>query len=612
MKLEVDQPPNTVASRNVVVDGGADRVQSDDNDNGNNNSNSIKETRTRRPSRKVRTLLSSGLSLSNHSQRSLGSVDSTSNTTNSSSGSGNDMATTATGTEATASSSNMNVLATKYVPQHLLSINTRQVSRIIETRYGSPTANNNKNNNLSANGGTGINEGLAGDDTSLRVETERVFFGLIRDQFQEPYCQCTAPVPGGCHNAPAPTNVKEEAQHSKQLAMNRGSPRIPVESMSQGRDSYINVFRECLQIEYEETRRLYERYNQYEVNVTLVPVVRNNTVVARIDIAGIADARPALVPGDVVVLRPHEPIPFYELEHHNKTSSRPIQAFPPLSVRSHQQQDLYFTQQQQQQLPYPPPQNGFPPHHHSYPYFVQHPPPLPPPHPHVHPYQYAPMMAVAGGGKTSKKMMKKINKERTEYNRMMQESMEYLEIFARIISITRGNKARPDSIIITFIDNGTGQRCRLAKKLAQSLFTVRFVPSTTSHERSLTALSWLRTCSLMTPVGVKELLFPTKIPDLPPVGPFHENATDDGYDNDVEESEYEQLNLNQARFVQMMSNRTDNPTIGIPRPPLALTGPGTYSIVSSTCNIVTGLCLLLETLTSPHLTSPHLPSQNKN
>jgi AAA domain len=382
--------------------------------------------------------------------------------------------------------SKMNVLASRYVPQNLLQINARRVSRIIQSRPGSQQ-----------------------NSIDTEAETRRVFFGLAADHFPGPYCQCTVPTPGICHNAPAPTKVVEEQKHARLSASERGSPTIPAGYISSGCDNYVNTFRECLQVEYEETLRLYERYNQYEVAVVLLRGTKN---VARIDIPGIADARPALVPGDVVILRPHDAVVIE-----------------------------------------PPPQ----PYHYTPQGVVPGIPPYPP-------------VAYNNAG-YKRALIQTVNKE-------------FVEIHSRIASVTRGKGHRSDSLIITFVEDDPG----LAVRLAQSLHTVRFLPSTTAHERSLTALWWLRKSTrLVSPTAARDLLFPSKIPDLPPTGPIHETENDDNY---VEESEYEQLNRNQARFVQMVSTRTDNPTTDSVRPPLLLTGP------AGTGKSKTLLCALLQTL----------------
>lgn len=87
---------------------------------------------------------------------------------------------------------------------------------------------------------------------------------------------------------------------------------------------YITVFKEALRLEYEEHLRLYETFSLYHVNLQPIeecphPVIPGpesdrfaQTVVyktARIVIDGIADARPTLQIGDIVLLRP---IPAYD------------------------------------------------------------------------------------------------------------------------------------------------------------------------------------------------------------------------------------------------------------------------------------------------------------
>lgn len=65
------------------------------------------------------------------------------------------------------------------------------------------------------------------------------------------------------------------------------------------RDDYLNTFRLLLQEEFEEKMILYERYTQYQATIQ-----SNNTSRAVLYIPGISHARPALEPGDEVLMRP--------------------------------------------------------------------------------------------------------------------------------------------------------------------------------------------------------------------------------------------------------------------------------------------------------------------
>jgi hypothetical protein len=144
------------------------------------------------------------------------------------------------------------------------------------------------------------------------------------------------------------------------------------------------------------------------------------------------------------------------------------------------------------------------------------------------------------------------------------------EIQSRVVSVTRGKlvdneEQRKDLVVISW-----GIDPLLASSILsdsrKSLFTIRFVPSTNSHERTLTAFRWLDS---LHPTIARDLLFPTETPKLPPAAPINENG--DAYDS--LELEYMQLNDNQSKFVQMMIIRTANPVKEKIRPPMVLTGP---------------------------------------
>ena len=80
-------------------------------------------------------------------------------------------------------------------------------------------------------------------------------------------------------------------------------------------------------------------------------------------------------------------------------------------------------------------------------------------------------------------------------------------------------------------------------------------------------MNWLRTID---PAVARDLLFPSTTPKLPPPPAIEESNIDA---DSTEEREYEQLNTNQARFVQMVTTRTAHPTKERVRPPMVLTGP---------------------------------------
>ena len=142
-----------------------------------------------------------------------------------------------------------------------------------------------------------------------------------------------------------------------------------------------------------------------------------------------------------------------------------------------------------------------------------------------------------------------------------------IEIKAQVLAVNRGTMSKKgnvqkDTILISWVEDA-GIHQQIHKKLC----SIRFVPSTTTHERCLTALDWLRS---IRPEVARDLLFPYKVPKLPPSPAIDESSADA---DTTEEREYEQLNQNQARFVQMVTARTAHPTKDGVRPPMVLTGP---------------------------------------
>ena len=114
---------------------------------------------------------------------------------------------------------------------------------------------------------------------------------------------------------------------------------------------------------------------------------------------------------------------------------------------------------------------------------------------------------------------------------------QYVEVDARVLSVTRGNhnrknkEHRKDHVFMSWVEDKF-----LDKQLRNRKYNVKFVPSSETHESCLTALSWLRSID---PAVARDLLFPSVSPKLPPPPAVDENIGD--------ESEYEQLNANQVR-----------------------------------------------------------------
>lgn len=336
------------------------------------------------------------------------------------------------------------LLRPDFVPHHLLAINAMPICATVPTK----------------------------PPPSLELQTQHVFYGLgLLGKGDLPTeTQDTAP--------PHPTNASNERNFVAHQINRRKSAMIPTVDMASSRSEYVAIFRELLQVEYDATRLLYESYQQYHVRIEPSPIRRRDGLgidngVSCLKIAGLADARPPLQPGDLVIVRPHYAVP--------------LQAFPTAAI-------IPFNKNRK----------------------------LPP--------------------------------------------MGRVEIHCRVLSITRGKQTKnndhvKDLIFISWVDGP-----KLGDQLRSLQCAVRFIPTTKSHERCLTALQWL-TSSVSENVA-RELLFPSRLPDLPP--PPGRN----GYDgNSFCEFENEKLNKNQTRFVQMVLTRSSSPSTEGVRPPMVLTGP---------------------------------------
>lgn len=141
-----------------------------------------------------------------------------------------------------------------------------------------------------------------------------------------------------------------------------------------------------------------------------------------------------------------------------------------------------------------------------------------------------------------------------------------VEVVSRVLAVNRGKENKKvqqkDQVLISWVEDRF-----LDMHLKRQFCTVRFIPASTAHERCLTALSWLKSIN---PYVARDILFPSKPPKLPPPPAIEESNTDA---DTTEEREYEKLNTNQARFVQMVTARTAYPTKERVRPPMVLTGP---------------------------------------
>lgn len=133
----------------------------------------------------------------------------------------------------------------------------------------------------------------------------------------------------------------------------------------------------------------------------------------------------------------------------------------------------------------------------------------------------------------------------------------YWEIHARVIAVERGKES--DQVLITWLDPRTNSWLQ-KNWLSNALYNVHFVPSTSSWERSYSALQWF---SVLPPPLAKELLFPARVPVLPHTKTTLSNA----------KKTTMILNKQQKRFVDLVRERALHPTFETIRPPIVLTGP---------------------------------------
>jgi len=390
------------------------------------------------------------------------------------------------------------LLAANFVPNNLRAINTATVSAIISTK---PAPNMDReirrvfNELVGGNTGSEIKKNVC--DPVNQYDNQNLSHCFN--------CQCVGKQ--RCTDYPKPVKATREASFTSDQVQKRLTSTIP----SIGRDMvpgatnelettqhYLACFRELLQVEYAERRRLYEQaYNQYKAELSIPKAIstdggKNNQGVAQFKVMGIADGRPSLRPGDKVLIRPHGLVSLPAIIPAANTNNNNIaynKYLPPQPSAHHQQ----FSQQVR---------------HPSQPMY-RHPKP------------------------------------------------QMVEVDARVLSVTRGKGKQKDKVLISWVED-----LFLDRQLKYHKCNVRFVPTSETHERCLTALNWLRSID---PLVARDLLFPSQSPNLPPPPAVDENIGD--------ESEYEQLNANQARFVQMVITRTAYPTKERVRPPMILTGP---------------------------------------
>lgn len=354
------------------------------------------------------------------------------------------------------------LLAQNFVPHQLRAINSVPISAIIPTK----------------------------PPPSLERQTQQVFYGLLGrghydatrpDAVSKTFCYCSCPGQT-CQYHPQPTMTSNEKSFVEHEVERRKSTSIPMIDAASRPSEYAAIFRQLLQVEYDMIRLLYERYEQFDAKIETPKTTKMDrregrtgfsTGAAYLRIAGLADGRPPLQPGDLVFVRPH-----YDVR---------LQCNEEFSPIHHPNPNVYFGR---------------------------------------------------------------------------------VEIHSRVLSIVRARQRKSkkpalDSVLISWVVDPI-----FGAHLKRHPCTVRFVPASKFHERCLTALEWFM--SSVSPQVSRDLLFPSKPPNLPSPPVLDENETDN---DSFGEFEYEQLNKNQTRFVEMVLTRTASPSTEGVRPPMILTGP---------------------------------------
>jgi hypothetical protein len=387
------------------------------------------------------------------------------------------------------------LLAANFVPNNLREINTAMVSTIIQTKpspsmeneirrvfYSLVGGNSNTGNEMKINHQEAAAVGGGGSSdpaTYFGNPAAAAAAAKMNQQYNNQNishcfsCQCVSKQQ--CTDCPKPIKTtREEAFANDQAQKRRLLSSIPsinreMVGLTDERDGttqhYISVFRELLQVEYAETRRLYEQaYNQYKAELSIPKALstdhgKSNQGVAEIKVMGIADGRPSLRPGDKALIRPHGlvpipvKIPSRGNNNNNTTNNNPIpynnNNLPPQNFSSHPSQQAMY--------------------HHPKPQMV--------------------------------------------------------EVDARVLSVTRGNhnrknkENRKDHVFISWVEDKF-----LDSQLKHRKCNVKFIPSSETHEACLTALSWLRSID---PAVARDLLFPSQSPKLPPPPAVDENIGDE-------------------------------------------------------------------------------------
>ena len=239
---------------------------------------------------------------------------------------------------------------------------------------------------------------------------------------------------------------------------------------------YSSTFRSAIRSEHEGLMRLFEKYTLFKQRLTKAGGDEKR---ANIEVEGISDARPSLQIGDIVLLRPHQPL------------------------------------------------------------------------------------------------IGRI----TNWAGTMEFSKYNIEIETRVLSVKRGKRNNvPDQVTIAW-DLNIDQIDALKDHAWVREYAIRFVPSSTVIDRSLTALDWLEAVAATDQATMQAILFPVEAPVVKPLTPEDRQVTVSApsmpnYSMQVDTADLRKtLNDLQADFVRMVRARTMDPSFGMVRPPMILTGP---------------------------------------
>jgi hypothetical protein len=137
---------------------------------------------------------------------------------------------------------------------------------------------------------------------NMTVHVNRTYEAAVP---RPPQCDCSIPHPMGFPSLVLPVVPVDPYFAIRHETRERTSQNFSLSfqklESAKRKDDYLNILQSLLKEEFAERMMLYERYTQYHAKIQLNP---DATGQATLQIPGIHNARPAIEPGDIVLLRP--------------------------------------------------------------------------------------------------------------------------------------------------------------------------------------------------------------------------------------------------------------------------------------------------------------------